>query len=132
MSSFSNNQRGILAICGCMAAFTVNDVLVKQILQHYPAGETIVVRGLMSTMLLGVFVVALGHAPQLRAAMTPRLAWRSMFDGFSTAGFVGLEGHCTLQGVNRLRVISLLQGGPALGDELIVGALALLLLDAPG
>ena len=95
-SCFSNNQRGILAICGCMAAFTVNDVLVKQILQHYPAGETIVVRGLMSTLLLGVFVVALGHARQLRAALTPRLAWRSAFDGCSTAGFVLALAHMPL------------------------------------
>ena len=39
LSSLSNNQRGIVAICGCMASYTVNDVLVKQILRTYPVGE---------------------------------------------------------------------------------------------
>jgi hypothetical protein len=31
----SNNQRGIAAICGCMASYVVNDVLVKPILQSF-------------------------------------------------------------------------------------------------
>ena len=29
--ALTNNQRGIAAICGCMASYTVNDVLVKEI-----------------------------------------------------------------------------------------------------
>jgi drug/metabolite transporter (DMT)-like permease len=109
LSPLSNNQRGILAICGCMASFTVNDVLVKQVLRHYPPGETIVVRGLMSTILLGVFVVALGQTRQLRAAMNPRLAWRSVFDGFSTAGFVLALAHMPLA-----NLAAILQIGPLL------------------
>ncbi len=109
MSSFTNNQRGIVAICGCMVAFTINDVLVKQILQHYPAGETIVVRGLMTTMLLGAFVLGLGHARQLRAAMTPRLAWRSAFDGLSTACFIAALAHMPLA-----NIAAVLQIGPLL------------------
>ena len=35
----SSNQRGILAICGCMASYTVNDVLVKQILLEQLSGR---------------------------------------------------------------------------------------------
>ena len=58
-ASLSNNQRGILAICGCMAAYTVNDVLVKQILRTYPAGEVIFVRGAMSALLIGAVAAAM-------------------------------------------------------------------------
>ncbi len=62
LSSLSNNQRGIAAICGCMASYTVNDVLVKQILQTYPVGEVIFVRGIMCSLLIGAVALAFGHA----------------------------------------------------------------------
>jgi drug/metabolite transporter (DMT)-like permease len=107
--SLSNNQRGILAICGCMTSFTVNDVLVKQILQHYPSGQTILVRGIMSVVLLGACVVAFGHARRLRAAASPLIAWRSLFDGLSTACFVAALGHMPLA-----NLASVLQVGPLL------------------
>ena len=51
--ALTNNQRGITAICGCMAAYTVNDVLVKEILLTSPIGEVIFVRGVMCTFLIG-------------------------------------------------------------------------------
>ena len=45
-----------------MASYTVNDVLVKQILQTYPVGEVIFVRGLMCSLLIGAVALAFGHA----------------------------------------------------------------------
>jgi drug/metabolite transporter (DMT)-like permease len=93
------NQRGIVAICGCMASYTVNDVLVKQILRDYPVGEVIFVRGLMSALLIGGFVLALGHAPQLRVAMSRLVALRSMCDGASTACFIAALAHMQLANV---------------------------------
>ena len=87
-SSLSNNQRGVLAICGCMASYTVNDVLVKQILLTYPVGEVIFVRGIITSLLIGAIALALGHAQELRAGLTRQVAARSLFDGLSTAGFI--------------------------------------------
>jgi drug/metabolite transporter (DMT)-like permease len=95
----SSNQRGILAICGCMASYTVNDVLVKQILRSYPIGEVIFVRGIMSALLIGCAALVLGHGPRLCAAMSPRLAWRSVFDGLSTVGFIAALAHMQLANV---------------------------------
>ena len=79
-----------------MAAYTVNDVLVKHILRTYPIGETIFLRGVMCTLLLGGFVLALGHGRTLYTAMSPKLAWRSVFDGLSTAGFIAALAHMQL------------------------------------
>jgi drug/metabolite transporter (DMT)-like permease len=93
------NQRGIVAIFGCMASYTVNDVLVKQILRDYPVGEVIFVRGLISTLLIGGFVLALGHARQLRAAMGRLMATRSVCDGLSTACFIAALAHMQLANV---------------------------------
>jgi drug/metabolite transporter (DMT)-like permease len=87
-SSLSKNQRGVLALCGCMTSYTVNDVLVKQILRTYPLGEVIFVRGLITTLLIGLIALALGHGRELRTGPSKAVAARSVFDGLSTAGFL--------------------------------------------
>ena len=110
LSSLSSNQRGILAICGCMASYTINDVLVKEILlEGYPVGETIFLRGVMSALLIGIFVLAGGHARLLRAAMSMRLATRSAFDGLSTVCFIG-----ALAFMPMVNLSAVLQIGPLL------------------
>jgi drug/metabolite transporter (DMT)-like permease len=96
VSSLTNNQRGIVAICACMASFTINDVLVKQILHTYPIGEVIFVRGVMSTILIGAIALAFGHARELRRAVSGKLATRSACDGLSTACFIAALSHMPL------------------------------------
>jgi drug/metabolite transporter (DMT)-like permease len=98
-SSLSNNQRGVLAIVGCMASYTVNDVLVKQILLTYPAGEVIFVRGIMTTLLIGAVALALGHAQDLRTTINRQVIARSTFDGLSTAGFIAALAHMKLANI---------------------------------
>ena len=88
MSSISANQRGILAVCGSMATYTVNDAMVKEIAQVYPVGEVIFIRGVFTTILIGAVVLALGHARELRLAASKPVMARSLFDGLSTACFV--------------------------------------------
>jgi len=106
----TGNQRGIFAIVGCMTAYTVNDVLVKQILlQHYPIGETIFLRGLISALLIGGFVLALGHAPHLLTAMSRLLVARSACDGLSTACFIAALSQMPLA-----NIAAVLQIGPLL------------------
>jgi drug/metabolite transporter (DMT)-like permease len=99
LSSLSNNQRGIAAILGCMASYTVNDVLVKQILQTYPVGEVIFVRGVMCSLLIGAAALAFGHAKALRAPMSRMLTSRSLCDGLSTAGFIAALAHMKLANI---------------------------------
>ena len=96
MPAFTANQRGILALVACMAFYTVNDVLVKEVLRRYPVGETIFIRGCMCIVLIGAFVVALGHAGKLGAISSKRLMWRSLFDGLSTVGFIAALAHMQL------------------------------------
>ena len=116
-SSLSNNQRGIAAICACMASYTVNDVLVKQLLQTYPVGEVIFVRGVMCSLLIGAAALAFGHARQLRSTMSRLLAARSLCDGLSTAGFIAALAHMQLA-----NIAAVLQVAP-----LVITALSVLL-----
>jgi drug/metabolite transporter (DMT)-like permease len=109
------NQRGIVAICGCMASYTVNDVLVKQILRDYPVGEVIFVRGLMSALLIGGFVLTLGHRRQMGAAMGRLMAARSVCDGLSTVCFIAALAHMAL-----VNVAAVLAIGPLLITALSV------------
>lgn len=81
-----------------MMAYSVNDVLVKQILLTCPAGEVIFVRGVMSILLIGAFAVAFGHARRLGTMSRP-LAVRSVCDGLSTAGFIAALAHMKLANI---------------------------------
>ncbi len=95
----SKNQRGIAAICGAMAAYTVNDVLVKELLRTYPVGETIFIRGIMCCLLIGAATLAFGNAKALRVPMSRMLASRSFCDGLSTAGFIAALAHMKLANI---------------------------------
>ena len=109
LKSLSKNQRGVLAIVGCMTAYTVNDVLVKQILRTYPVGEVIFLRGLIAMLLIGAVAVALGHRREIVTAISPLLSARSAFDGLSTAAFITALAHMPLA-----NVAAVLQIGPLL------------------
>jgi drug/metabolite transporter (DMT)-like permease len=82
-----------------MASYTINDVLVKQILLTYPVGEVIFVRGLMCSLLIGAVALALGYAEQLRAPMSRALVGRSLCDGLSTVAFIAALAHMKLANV---------------------------------
>ena len=82
-----------------MASYTVNDVLVKQILRTYPVGEVIFVRGVMCSLLIGAVALAFGNAKALRAPMSRMLASRSLCDGLSTAGFIAGLAHMQLANI---------------------------------
>src|SRR4029079_13176744 len=106
LSSLSKNQRGIAAVCGCMTSYTVNDVLVKQLLQTYPVGETIFIRGVMCSILIGAIALAFGNARQFRTTMSPLLASRSLCDGLSTAGFIAALAHMHLANISAVLQIA--------------------------
>jgi drug/metabolite transporter (DMT)-like permease len=82
-----------------MASYTVNDVLVKALLQSYPVGETIFIRGVMCSVLIGAAALAFGNARALRAPMSRTLVSRSLCDGLSTAGFIAGLAHLKLANI---------------------------------
>jgi drug/metabolite transporter (DMT)-like permease len=86
--ALSANQRGILALCGSMVAYTVNDAMVKEIARNHPIGEVIFIRGVFAVLLIGTVVLALGHAKELRRVVSRPVILRSLCDGLSTACFV--------------------------------------------
>lgn len=96
MPPLNANQRGIVAVVACMAAYTVNDTLVKQIIRSFPMGEVIFLRGLMAMVLIGGAVLVFGHGRHLRLPLRKGVLSRSAFDGISTACFIAALGHMQL------------------------------------
>lgn len=56
----SPNLKGALLMMGSMAAFTLNDVVVKLLAQNMPLFQIVFLRGLLTTAMLATLVVAFG------------------------------------------------------------------------
>ena len=82
MTSSRANRRGIFALMGAMAAFAINDMVMKLTAQRYPLGEVITVRGALATLLVGSFMLALGQISTLRL-VSPLVLSRTLFDGLA-------------------------------------------------
>jgi drug/metabolite transporter (DMT)-like permease len=90
---------------GAMAAFAVNDMLLKLTAQHYPLGEVITVRGTIATLLVGSFMIGLRHMPALRL-VNPLVLSRTMFDGLAMVMFTTALIHMPLAELSAINLVS--------------------------
>src|SRR5438045_999875 len=81
VTSSRANRRGIFALMGAMAAFAVNDMILKLTAQRYPLGEVITVRGLIATVLVGSLLIGFGQVYALRATFNRLVLSRTALDG---------------------------------------------------
>lgn len=72
----SENLRGIGAILAAMAAFVVNDALMKTAAAELPTGEVIFLRGLMMVPALGAFLFLTAAPGTLRVLLRPAVLAR--------------------------------------------------------
>jgi len=106
VSSSRANRRGMFALAGAMAAFAVNDMLLKLIAQRYPLGEVITVRGLIATVLVGAFLVGFGHMYALRAALKAPVLGRTALDGAAMIMFTSALVHMPLAELSAINLVS--------------------------
>ena len=85
----SDNTRGILAMCVAMAAFTLNDAMMKLVTREVPLMQTIAIRGALSILGLLVLGRVMGG---LRFRLAPRdrrlVAWRTFAEVGATLAFL--------------------------------------------
>jgi len=84
----ADNRRGILAMCGGMASFVVNDSMVKVVSESLPAAQLIFVRGAFATLLLLVVVHAMGATRHIARLANPRVLLRASFDAVATMAYL--------------------------------------------
>ena len=89
--SGSANARGIAAMLFSMACFVTSDTLIKIVGRDMPVGQIMFLRGFFAFLMVGGMVLARGLIPQIRSAMTPIVAWRSIAEvGATVFFFTGL------------------------------------------
>jgi drug/metabolite transporter (DMT)-like permease len=105
VSSARANRRGMLALMGAMAAFAVNDMVMKLTAQRYPLGEVIMVRGTLATLLVGSIMLALRQMSGLRYVNRLVLT-RTMFDGLAMVLFTTALIHMPLAELSAINLVS--------------------------
>jgi hypothetical protein len=76
MSPVTRTLRGIAAMIASQLAFLLNDTLIKLSGDALPMGEIIFVRGVVSTLLVGVAAVMLGLHRYVPRAFHRSVTWR--------------------------------------------------------
>lgn len=105
MTSSRANRRGMLALMGAMAAFAVNDMVMKLTAQRYALGEVITVRGAIATVLVGSIMLAMGKITTLRY-VSPLVLSRTMFDGLAMVLFTTALIHMPLAELSAINLVS--------------------------
>lgn len=97
------NRRGIALMTAAMACYVLNDTLVKLTLQTFPAGQVLTLRGLMSTVMLGVISWRhLATAGAVRTLMRPVLALRCALEVTTAVTSVLALTHASLAAVSAI------------------------------
>ncbi len=76
MAPTPDNSRGIVAMNVAMFCFISSDALVKYATQSLPLGETIFLRSVFATLLVGAVVVATGSLRAWQTLLEPRMGLR--------------------------------------------------------
>jgi hypothetical protein len=90
----SDTLRGIALMLASMAIIVVNDTLMKVAAGELPTGQTIFVRGLLTSVLGGIVIVASGAYETVRHALSRRVLWRAAADVGGTIFFPTLSVAC--------------------------------------
>jgi drug/metabolite transporter (DMT)-like permease len=84
----TDNLRGILAVLIGSAAFVLNDAVVKLASDELPSGEILVVRGVLSTVMLWLGVVAMRASRPISTLLGPMMLLRLFSAAAATAATV--------------------------------------------
>jgi len=95
----------MLALMGAMAAFAINDMVMKLTAQRYPLGEVITVRGMLATLLVSSVMLAMGQLLALRY-INRLVLTRTMFDGLAMVLFTSALIHMPLAELSAINLVS--------------------------
>ncbi|MBV8838000.1 MAG: DMT family transporter [Alphaproteobacteria bacterium] len=106
MTSARANRRGMFALAGAMATFSVNDMLMKLTAQRYPLGEVIAVRGLIASLMVAAILIATGNLATVRLAGNRLLVFRTLLDGAAMVLFTSALIHMPLAELSAINLVS--------------------------
>jgi drug/metabolite transporter (DMT)-like permease len=83
----ADNRSGIAAMVAAMAAFCVSDICVKLVAASLPAGEIMVLRGIVATATVLSWVILSGQTHTLSRLLKPIVVWRAAAEALIVALF---------------------------------------------
>ena len=83
-----DNLRGGLLMVAAMAAFAIEDMLVKAVGGRVPPGQIILAIGIGSTLVLGLIALRQRHPLVTRAVLHPLVIVRNLAEMSGSAGFI--------------------------------------------
>jgi drug/metabolite transporter (DMT)-like permease len=92
----TDNPRGIAIMTAAMAAFTVNDALMKLASEALPVAQTIFVRGVLITVLLLAMAWARGALPYWYVLFKPAVLARGVLETTGSFGYLIALAHIPL------------------------------------
>ena len=87
-ASLSENQRGMGLVLLGMLAFSFGDVFMKAVGEQLPLGQSVLVRGVIASVIILVLVQTREGLPPARRLASPRLLLRSVFEVGATICFL--------------------------------------------
>ncbi len=142
--TLSDNLRGALFMAAAMAAFTINDAVMKLLTAEVPLFQAIAMRGVLTTLGLGLLVASRGERFRVPQASRGPVALRSVFEFAAAATYIAALARMPLPNVSAifqaLPLAMTLAAAVVLGERvgwrrmLAVGAggLGVLLIIRPG
>lgn len=88
MSDYRETVRGILAMLACCLSFIINDTLVKAAGETLPLGQIIFIRGLISSLVIGVVAWHMGAFRNWTSHLSPALGWRTLGEVGATLAYL--------------------------------------------
>jgi len=106
VTSTRANRRGMFALAGAMATFSVNDMLMKLTAQRYPLGEVIAVRGVIASLMVAAILIATREVATIRLAGNRLLVFRTLLDGVAMVLFTSALVHMPLAELSAINLVS--------------------------
>jgi drug/metabolite transporter (DMT)-like permease len=98
----TENGRAALLMVGAMAAFTVNDAITKWLATDIGVGQTMMLRGMLATVILGLLAWREGAFGAPAQFANPMLAGRSLLEVLGTVTFLLGLPHLPLSSVSAI------------------------------
>lgn len=105
MQPANANARGAVALMLAMAAFVLNDALMKRLSEVMPVSEALLLRGVMTTIVMGSLLPFMAPGG-LRLLLRPHVIYRSLFEAASAFTFITAISHLPLADVTAITMAS--------------------------
>ncbi|MEN5082273.1 DMT family transporter [Bosea sp. TWI1241] len=106
MATAVQNRRGIIAMLGAMALFSVNDTFMKLARETFPTGQAVALRTVFALIAGFAVIMILGDVRRLGMALRPLVLGRGLAEALSALCFIWALGQMPLGTITAILMAS--------------------------